>query len=37
VAAGFQMHIVKPVEARELITMIAGARSLSVVSPPRKL
>jgi PAS domain S-box-containing protein len=37
VAAGFQMHIVKPVEARELITMIAGARSLSVVAPPRKL
>jgi PAS domain-containing protein len=37
VAAGFQMHIIKPVEARELITMIAGARSLSVVSPPRKL
>jgi CheY-like chemotaxis protein len=36
VAAGFQMHIAKPVEALELITMIAGARSLSVVSPPRK-
>jgi PAS domain S-box-containing protein len=36
VAAGFQMHIAKPVEALELITMIAGARSLSVFSPLRK-
>jgi PAS domain S-box-containing protein len=37
VAAGFQMHIAKPVEAVELITMIAGARGLSVISPTRKV
>jgi CheY-like chemotaxis protein len=37
VAAGFQMHIAKPVETVELITMIAGARGLSVSSPTRKV
>jgi PAS domain S-box-containing protein len=36
VAAGFQMHVAKPVETIELITMIAGARGLSIISPPRK-
>ena len=36
VAAGFQMHVAKPVEPIELITMIAGARGLSIISPPRK-
>jgi PAS domain S-box-containing protein len=33
VAAGFQMHVAKPVETIELITMIAGARGLSISSP----
>lgn len=36
IAAGFQMHIAKPVETVELITMIAGARGLSLVSPSRR-
>jgi CheY-like chemotaxis protein len=36
VAAGFQMHVAKPVETIELITMIVGARGLSIISPPRK-
>jgi CheY-like chemotaxis protein len=36
VAAGFQMRVAKPVETIELITMIAGARGLSIISPPRK-
>jgi PAS domain S-box-containing protein len=36
VAAGFQMHVAKPIEAMELITMIAGARGLSIISPTRK-
>jgi PAS domain S-box-containing protein len=36
VTAGFQMHIAKPVETIELITMIAGVRGLSIISPPRK-
>jgi PAS domain S-box-containing protein len=35
VTAGFQMHIAKPVETIELITMIAGVRGLSIISPPR--
>jgi CheY-like chemotaxis protein len=32
VAAGFQMHVAKPVEAIELVTMIAGAWGLSITS-----
>jgi PAS domain S-box-containing protein len=36
IAAGFQMHIAKPVETVELITMIAGARGLSLISSSRK-
>jgi PAS domain S-box-containing protein len=36
VTAGFQMHVAKPVETIELITMIAGVRGLSIISPPRK-
>ena len=32
IAAGFQMHIAKPVEPIELITMVAGARGLSIKS-----
>jgi CheY-like chemotaxis protein len=36
IAAGFQMHIPKPVEPVELITMVAGARGLSIISPTRK-
>jgi PAS domain S-box-containing protein len=32
VAAGFQMHVAKPVEAIELVTMIAGAWGLSIIS-----
>ena len=32
VAAGFQMHVAKPVEAIELVTMIAGAWRLSLIS-----
>ncbi len=36
IAAGFRMDIAKPVETVELITMIAGARGLSLVSPSRK-
>jgi CheY-like chemotaxis protein len=35
-AAGFKMHVAKPVETIELITMIAGARGLSIISPTRK-
>ena len=37
IAAGFQMHIPKPVEPVELITMVAGARGLSIISPTRKV
>jgi PAS domain S-box-containing protein len=36
IAAGFQMHIAKPVGTVELITMIAGARGLSLISSSRK-
>jgi PAS domain S-box-containing protein len=36
VTAGFQMHVAKPVQTIELITMIAGVRGLSIISPPRK-
>jgi PAS domain S-box-containing protein len=32
IAAGFQMHIAKPVEPIELITMVAGARGLWIKS-----
>ena len=32
IAASFQMHIAKPVEPIELVTMIAGARGLSIKS-----
>jgi PAS domain S-box-containing protein len=32
IAAGFQMHIAKPVEPVELITMIASARGVSIIS-----
>ena len=32
IAAGFQMHIAKPVEPIELITMVALARALSTKS-----
>jgi CheY-like chemotaxis protein len=34
IAGGFQMHIAKPVEPIELITMVAGARSLWIKSRP---
>jgi CheY-like chemotaxis protein len=33
IAAGFQMHLAKPVEPIEVVTTVAGARGLSVVSP----
>lgn len=36
VAAGFPMHVAKPVETIELITMIAGARALWISSPTQK-
>jgi len=36
VAAGFQMHIAKPVEPAELVAMIAGVRGVSIISPKRK-
>ena len=32
IAASFQMHIAKPIEPIELVTMIAGARGLSIKS-----
>ena len=36
IAAGFRMDIAKPVKIVELITIIAGARGLSLVLPSRK-
>jgi PAS domain S-box-containing protein len=37
IGAGFQMHIAKPVEPAELITMIDGARRLTVFSPTQQV
>ena len=34
IAAGFQIYIAKPVEPIELITMVAGARSLWIKIRP---